>query len=224
MRRFMLSSIALAGLFLAGCARSPAESFGMVGFRGMRVVFVSDSADVTIRDEAPRFAGIPVLPRPESPEVGIRMEVGQRLYAWGAACGSKFIPKRGSWDAKMGLSHASDGWNVADPAFLRNYARTTNTDYIVVLNRVIVRRGDVARSGELVLGKLGFSDVTLDISVIDAREGNRVWRSPAQGRFEALKELDGVTSRAINISIDNFYAAIPQVHRWGCADMVDNFQ
>ncbi|MBK9577912.1 MAG: hypothetical protein IPK50_08440 [Fibrobacterota bacterium] len=224
MRRFTLSFFALMVAMATGCSRSPAESFGMIGFRGMRVVYVSDSADVTYRDEATRFESIPLLTRPESPEVAVRAEVGQRLYAWGANCGSKYVPKRGSWDPKMGLSKASDGWNVASPAFLRNYARTTNTDYIVVLNRVMVRRGDVTRSGEKVLGKLGFADITLDLSVIDAREGKRVWRSPAQGRAESLTELGSLTGKAIDISIDNFYAAIPQVHRWGCADMVDNFK
>lgn len=224
MRRFTLSLIAVMGVLATNCSRSPAESFGMIGFRGMRVVYVSDSADITLKNESTRFESISVLPAGESPEVALRAEVGQRMYAWGANCGSKYVPKRGSWSPKMGLSHASDGWNVADPAFLRNYARTTNTDYIVVLNRVIVRRGDVTRSGEQVLGKLGFADVTLDISVIDAREGSRVWRSPAQGRAESLTELQGITSKGIDIAIDNFYAAIPQVHRWGCSDMVDNFK
>lgn len=224
MRRPLLSLFALVGALAAGCSRSPAESFGMIGFRGMRVVYVSDSADVLTRDESPRFETLPVLPGSESPEVSIRAAVGQRLYAWGANCGSKYVPKRGSWDPKMGLSKASDGWNVADPAFLRNYARTTNTDYIVVLNRVVFRRGDVTRSGEQVLGKLGFADVTLDISVIDAREGKRVWRSPAQGRAESLTELQGLTNKGIASAVDNFYAAIPQVHRWGCSDMVDNFK
>jgi len=217
-----LSTFLALGAIATGCARSPAESFGMVGFRGMRVVFVSDSSDVALRDESPALADIPFVPGSGVAESLVRIAAGHSLYAWGAGCGSQFSPKRVTWDPRMGLSHASDGWNVGEAAVLRGYARATNTDYIVVLNRVTVRRGQ-GRFGDLVSGKPYFAEVSLDISVIDAREGNRVWRSPAQGRAESSTSPESLVPKAMDLAVDNFFSALPEVHRWGCRDIVDRF-
>ena len=144
MRRIPSTLVAFAAIsaLATGCSRSPAESFNTIGFRGMRVVFVSDSADVVIKDLSERVQKVAAMPRSNAPEVAIRQTVGNALYTWGDGCGSQYIPKRVSWDPRMGLAHATDGWNVGDAAVLRSYTRTTNTDYIVVLNRVNVRRGD----------------------------------------------------------------------------------
>ena len=224
----LLSSLSAAASFLAmgvlptGCARSPAESFGMIGFRGMRVVFVSDSSQVAMRDDSPSILDVPYVPGSGVPETLVRVAAGHSLYVWGADCGSQFAPKRVTWDPRMGLSHASDGWNVGDVAVLRGYARATNTDYIVVLNRVSVRRGQ-AEVGERLAGKLPFAEVSLDISVIDAKEGNRVWRSPAQGRAESSSSPESLVPKAMDLAVDNFFAALPEVHRWGCRDIVDRF-
>lgn len=225
MRR--ISILAIAGALVSsftGCARSPVESFKVLGFRGMRVIYVFDSADVEVKDRAPRFANVDVIRGQESPEVGVRSFTGQGLYAWGANCGAKFTPKRGSWDSRMGLSHASDGWNVGDVQVMRNYSRAVNVDYLVVLNRVAVTRGNVVQSGEQVKGTLGYSDVTLDISIIDTRDGKRVWRSLAQGRSEALDSLHRLTPKALEMAVDNFYASLPYVQRWECADLADRFK
>jgi hypothetical protein len=210
------------GVLPTGCARSPAESFGMIGFRGMRVVFVSDSSQVAMRDDSPSLLDVPYVPGSGVPETLVRVAAGHSLYVWGADCGSQFAPKRVTWDPRMGLSHASDGWNVGDVAVLRGYARATNTDYIVVLNRVSVRRGQ-AEVGERLAGKLPFAEVSLDISVIDAKEGNRVWRSPAQGRAESSSSPESLVPKAMDLAVDNFFAALPEVHRWGCRDIVDRF-
>ncbi|HXP89522.1 MAG TPA: DUF4136 domain-containing protein [Fibrobacteria bacterium] len=219
---FTVAAVLAAGVVMTGCARSPAESFGMIGFRGMRVVFVSDSSQVAMRDDSPAFLDVPYVPGSGVPETLVRVAAGHSLYVWGADCGSQFAPKRVSWDPRMGLSHASDGWNVGDVAVLRGYARATNTDYIVVLNRVGVRRG-VAEVGERPSGKLPFAEVSLDISVIDAKEGNRVWRSPAQGRAESSSAPESLVPKAMDLAVDNFFAALPEVHRWGCRDIVDRF-
>jgi hypothetical protein len=224
----LLSSLSAAASFLAmgvlptGCARSPAESFGMIGFRGMRVVFVSDSSQVAMRDDSPALLDVPYVPGSGVPETLVRVAAGHSLYVWGADCGSQFAPKRVTWDPRMGLSHASDGWNVGDVAVLRGYARATNTDYIVVLNRVNVRRG-LGQTGER-LSKLPYAEVSLDISVIDAKEGNRVWRSPAQGRAESSSSPESLVPKAMDLAVDNFFAALPEVHRWGCRDIVDRFK
>jgi hypothetical protein len=124
----------------------------------------------------------------------------------------------------MGLSHAKDGWNVGDPAVLRGYTRATNTDYIVVLNKVALRRGQLARPDEGYAVRPFFADISLDISVIDAKEGKRVWRSPAQGRVESTDSLSRLVPKAIDLAVDNFFAALPQVHRWGCRDLVERFK
>jgi hypothetical protein len=210
--------------FASGCARSPAESFGMIGFKDMRVVFVSDSADVLIREESPRLLELAILPGSDVPETLVRTAAGQGLYTWGASCGSQFRPKRVTWDARMGLSHAKDGWNVGDAAVLRSYTRATNTDYIVVLNKVTLRRGQLARPDAGATIRSSFADVSLDISVIDAKEGKRVWRSPAQGRTESTDSLSRLAPKALDLAVDNFFAALPQVHRWGCRDLVDRFK
>ena len=225
MRRIPSSfSVALAAL-VAGCARSPVESFGMIGFRGMRVVFVSDSSEVQIRDESPKLQGVPVVPSPGSPDLLVRAAASQDLYGWGVDCGSEYIAKRVGWDPRMGLSHASDGWNVGDAPALRAYTRSTNTDYIVVLNRVLVRRGQLPhRVGDESPAKVSYAEVSLDISVIDAKIGRRVWRSPALGRAESLDNLSGMVPKALELAVDNFYAALPEVHRWGCKDIVDRFK
>jgi hypothetical protein len=218
-----VASFLAAGVFATGCARSPAESFGMVGFRGMRVVFVSDSSQVSMRDDSPALLDVPYVPGSGVPETLVRVAAGHSLYAWGANCGSQFAPKRVTWDPRMGLSHASDGWNVGDVAVLRGYARATNTDYIVLLNRVIVHRGQ-AQGDERVPGTLSFAEVSLDISVIDAKEGNRVWRSPADGRAESSGSPESLVPKAMDLAVDNFFAALPEVHRWGCRDIVDRFK
>jgi len=208
----------------SGCARSPAESFGMIGFKDMRVVFVSDSADVVIREESPKLMELAVLPGSEVPETLVRSAAGNGLYLWGANCESQFRPKRVTWDPRMGLSHAVDGWNVGDAAVLRSYTRATNTDYIVVLNRVTLRRGQLARPDQGFTVRPSFADISLDISVIDAKEGKRVWRSPAQGRTQSTDSLSRLVPKALDLAVDNFFAALPQVHRWGCRDLVERFK
>jgi len=216
--------LVVAAAIVSGCARSPAESFGMIGFKDMRVVFVSDSADVVIREESPKLMEQAVLPGSEVPETLVRSAAGNDLYSWGANCGSQYSPKRVTLDPRMGLSHAVDGWNVGDAAVLRNYTRATNTDYIVVLNKVTVRRGQSAHPEEGFSVRPSFADVSLDISVIDAKEGKRVWRSPAQGRTQSLDSLSRLVPNALDLAVDNFFAALPQVHRWGCRDLVERFK
>lgn len=220
MRRFSSSLLAFTAfaLIASGCARSPAESFNTIGFRGMRVVFVSDSAEVVIKDQSERTRKVSPMPRTSAPEVAIRQAVGNSLYMWGDGCGSQYIPKRVTWDPRMGLTHATDGWNVGDAAVLRSYTRTTNTDYIVVLNRVNVRRGDVAKAN------LSFTDVALDISIIDAKAGKRVWRSPAQSRTEAADSLETMVPQALELAVDNFFVSLPEVRRWGCRSVSERFQ
>lgn len=214
----------IGAAFIAGCARSPVESFGMIGFRNMRVVFVSDSADVAIREESSKLLDVPVLPGSGVPETLVRTAAGQGLYSWGDGCGSQFRPKRVTWDARMGLSHAKDGWNVGDAAVLRSYTRATNTDYIVVLNKVALRRGQLARPDEGATVRPFFADISLDISVIDAKDGRRVWRSSAQGRTQSTDSLSRLVPKALDLAVDNFFAALPQVHRWGCRDLVERFK
>lgn len=225
MRRFSFALLACASFVTlgTGCSRSPAESFNTIGFRGMRVVFVSDSADVTLKDASERVKNVSVMPRTSAPELAIRQVVGTSLYSWGEHCGSQYIPKRVTWDPRMGLTHATDGWNVGDAAVLRSYTRTTNTDYIVVLNKVSVKRGDVAKAGEGAVSKLSFSDVALDISIIDAKAGKRVWRSPAQARTEATDSLELMVPQALDLAVDNFFVSLPEVRRWGCRNMGDRF-
>jgi len=208
----------------SGCARSPAESFGMIGFKDMRVVFVSDSAEVVIREESPKLMEMAILPGSDVPETLVRSAAGQDLYAWGTNCGSAFRPKRVGLDPRMGLSHAKDGWNVGDAAVLRGYTRATNTDYIVVLNKVSLRRGQLSRPDEGSTVRPSYADATLDISVIDAKEGKRVWRSPAQGRTQSTDSLSRLVPKALDLAADNFFAALPQVHRWGCRDFVERFK
>jgi hypothetical protein len=226
MRRFSSALLACTAfaLIASGCARSPAESFNTIGFRGMRVVFVSDSAEVIIKDQSERTRKVSPMPRTSAPEVAIRQAVGNSLYSWGDGCGSQYIPKRVTWDPRMGLTHATDGWNVGDAAVLRSYTRTTNTDYIVVLNRVNVRRGDVAKPGEGTKAKLSFTDVALDISIIDAKAGKRVWRSPAQSRTEATDSLETMVPQALELAVDNFFVSLPEVRRWGCRTVSERFQ
>jgi hypothetical protein len=190
----------------------------------MRVVFVSDSADVIIKDQSERTRNVSPMPRTSAPELAIRQAVGNALYTWGDGCGSQYIPKRVTWDPRMGLTHATDGWNVGDAAVLRSYTRTTNTDYIVVLNRVNVRRGDVAKAGDGVKTKLSFTDVALDISIIDAKAGKRVWRSPAQSRTEATDSLETMVPQALDLAVDNFFVSLPEVRRWGCRTVSERFQ
>lgn len=226
MRRIPSTLFAFAAIsaLATGCSRSPAESFNTIGFRGMRVVFVADSADVIIKDLSERVQKVSAMPRSNAPEVAIRQTVGSALYTWGDNCGSQYVPKRVTWDPRMGLAHATDGWNVGDAAVLRSYTRTTNTDYIVVLNRVNVRRGDVAKAGEGVKSKLSYSDVALDISIIDAKAAKRVWRSPAQARTEATDSLETMVPQALDLAVDNFFVSLPEVRRWGCRTVGDRFQ
>lgn len=224
MRRTCTILSVAAATLVSGCARSPAESFGMIGFRGMRVVFVSDSSDISIREESAKLQEIPIVAQDGSPEVVVRTAVGQALYGWGADCHSQFTPKRVTWDPRMGLSHASDGWNVGDAAGLLGYTKATNTDYIVAVNKVLVKRGEVGRGSPLTGRKTYFAEVSLDLSVIDAKEGKRVWRSPALGRTESTDSLQNLVPQALELAIDNFYTALPQVHRWGCREIVDRFK
>ena len=224
MRRISSALLAssAAALVVSGCARSPAESFNTIGFRGMRIAFVSDSAEIIIKDQSERTRKVAPMPRTAAPEVAIRQAVGNSLYSWGEGCGSQYIPKRVTWDPRMGLTHATDGWNVGDAAVLRSYTRATNTDYIVVLNRVNVRRGDVGKAGEA--AKLSFTDVALDISIIDAKAGKRVWRSPAQSRTEAADSLESMVPHALELAVDNFFVSLPEVRRWGCRTVSERFQ
>ncbi len=224
MRRISSALLAssAAALVVSGCARSPAESFNTIGFRGMRIAFVSDSAEIIIKDQSERTRKVAPMPRTAAPEVAIRQAVGNSLYSWGEGCGSQYIPKRVTWDPRMGLTHATDGWNVGDAAVLRSYTRATNTDYIVVLNRVNVRRGDVGKAGEA--AKLSFTDVALDISIIDAKAGKRVWRSPAQSRTEAADSLESMVPQALELAVDNFFVSLPEVRRWGCRTVSERFQ
>jgi hypothetical protein len=60
--------------------------------------------------------------------------------------------------------------------------------------------------------------------VIDAKEGNRVWRSPADGRAESSGSPESLVPKAMDLAVDNFFAALPEVHRWGCRDIVDRFK
>ena len=224
MRRICTTVLATTVAFLSGCARSPAESFGMVGFRGQRVVFVSDSSEISIKEEAPPLLETPLFPKDGSPEILVRQAAGQALYEWGATCRSQFVPKRVSWDPRMGLSKASDGWNVGDPAYLLAYTKSTNTDYIVVLNKVSVKRSQVKQPGIALAKRPLYAEVSLDISVIDAKDGKRVWRSPAVGRFDSNDSLARLVPKALELAVDNFYSSLPQVHRWGCQELVDRFK
>lgn len=224
MRPFRTALALSVSALMFGCARSPVESFGMMGFRGQRVVFVSDSAEVSFKDESPALQEVRVLPVDGSPEVLLRQAAGQGLYEWGATCQSQFVPKRVTWDPRMGLSRASDGWNVGDAPYLLAYTRATGTDYIVILNKVMVKRGQVRHPGEASARKTFFSEASLDISVIDAKQGKRVWRSPAQSRYETQDSIPRMVPKALELAVDNFYAALPQVHRWGCRDLVDRFK
>jgi len=209
---------------LASCTRAPSESFANYGIRDARVVFVADSSEIEIKDVAPRFRGVPFLRTGETPAIALRALAGRELAAWGLNCGSHFQPKGGSFDLRMGLVRQTDGWNVGNAQVMRNYVRATGTDYIVLLNKLTVTRGDLDRAGAGLQGKLGQGDAVLDLSVIDARAGKRVWRSQAQARAERADTLEYLGRDAIRQAVDNFFTSLPESHRWGCSDLNDRFK
>lgn len=219
----VLLSVSALGLF-ASCTRAPSESFANQGIRDARVVFVADSSVVEVKDVSPRFKAVTFLRPGETPAVALRAIAGRELTGWGANCGSKYMSKGGSFDVRMGLVRQTDGWNVGNPVVLRNYVKTTGTDFIVLLNKLTITRGDLERAGAGAQGKLGIGDAVMDISVIDAKAGKRVWRSSAQARAERPDSLELIGRDAIRQAVDNFFTSLPESRRWGCTELMDRFK
>lgn len=186
------------------------------------MVFVADSSDVVIKDESTRFKGIPFVRPGETPAPALRAATGKALVTWGA-CGSKYMSKAGSFDIRMGLARQTDGWNVGNIQVLRNYVKTTGTDYIVLLNKLSITRADLERVGAGNVGRFASAEAVIDLSVIDARVGKRVWRSQAQGRAERADSLDILGRDAIRMAVDNFFTALPDSRRWSCPELSDRF-
>lgn len=205
------------------CSRAPAESFASDGIRDARVVFVSDSSEVSIKDESTRFKTIPFVRAGETPTTALRAATSKALFSWGA-CGAKFMPKPGSFDPRMGLARQADGWNVGNPQVLRNYVKTTGTDYLVLVNKIAITRADLERAGAGNVGYFAVADAAIDISVVDARVGKRVWRSQAVGRAERADSLEHLGRDAIRMAVDNFFTALPDARRWSCPEMSDRFK
>lgn len=222
-RKTALSLCALSFSAFVACSRAPAESFASEGIRDARVVFVSDSSDVVIKDESTRFKSIPLVRVGETPSTALRAATGKALVGWGS-CGARFMAKPGSFDPRMGLTRQADGWNVGNTQVLRNYVRTTGTDYLVLVNKIGITRADLERMGAGNVGQFAFADATLDISVIDARVGKRVWRSQATGRAERADSLEILGRDAIRMAVDNFFTALPDARRWSCPEMSDRFK
>lgn len=211
---------ALSALGLSGCARGLAEGYTSMGFRGQKVVVVADQAEVAARTTAASLQGRPYFAKGENLQQAFRNVVRDSLVAWGEDCGAQFFPKHGSYSLNMGLMHAADGWNVADPAVLRTYAKATGSDYLVVVNKVDVRRLDVrAADGAPVLG----TDLVLDLSVIDAQQGTRVARETITGHSEAATP-EQLVPKALGLAVDNFFVGVPEARRWGCQGLADRFE
>lgn len=223
MARTTLSLCLLSLAALASCSRAPAETFANEGLRDSRVVFVSDSSEIVIKDESTRFKNIPFVRAGETPSTALRATTGKALVAWGT-CGGKYMSKSGSFDQRMGLSRQTDGWNVGNAVVLRNYVRTTGTDYIVLLNKLSITRADLERTGGGSVGRFAIADAVLDLSIIDAKVGKRVWRSQAQGRAERADSLEVLGQDAIRMAVDNFFTALPDAQRWSCPDLSDRFK
>ncbi|MEN9353621.1 MAG: hypothetical protein RL318_946 [Fibrobacterota bacterium] len=206
---------------LTGCARGLAENYSSMGFRGQKVVFVADQADVVVKTTSEALKNKPYLRMGENVQSAFRALVRDSLAAWGTDCGAQFFPKEGSYSLRMGLMHAADGWNVADPNVLKNYARANNTDYLVVVNKIEVKRLDVrAADGAPIVG----TDLVLDLSVIDARQGTRVARESITGHSESAESLDLLVPKAMGLAVDNFFVGVPEARRWGCRGLADRFQ
>jgi len=217
-----LALLAAVGL-TASCTRAPSETFSGNGFRDARVVIVADTSDIETKDVSPRFRGIPFVRPGETPAPALRAASGRELTAWGAGCGSRFQPKAGSFDVRMGLVRQADGWNVGNAIVMRNYVRATQTDYLVVVNKVLVSRNEIDRAGAGLQGKIAQVEATLDISVIDAAAGKRVWRSQSQAKAERVDSLEILARDAIRQAADNFFTSLPEARRWGCPEVLDRF-
>lgn len=214
-----LSAVATFGL--GGCARGLAEGYTSMGFRGQKVVVVADQADVVAKTTAASLEGKPYLAKGENLRNAFRSVVRDSLVAWGEDCGAQFFPKHGSYSLNMGLMRAADGWNVADPNVLRSYAKATNSDYLVVVNRIDVKRLDVrAADGAPILG----TDLTLDLSVIDAQAGTRVARETITGHSESAQAPEQLVTTALGLAVDNFFVGVPEARRWGCSGLSDRFE
>jgi len=220
--RNILTSMTCLGL-LASCSQAPSEAFAGKGFQDSRVVFVADSSDVEVKDVSLAFKDVPFLRKGETRSLVLRATTGRELSNWGLGCGSHFNSKAGSFDIRMGLSRQTDGWNVGNPVVMRNYHKITGTNYLVLLNKLSISRVEIERTGGGLQGKLGQGDAVLDISVIDVREGKRVWRSQVQARAERKDTLELLGRDAIRMAVDNFFTILPEAHRWGCSDMSDRF-
>lgn len=206
---------------LSGCARGLAENYSSMGFRGQKVVFVADQAEVVAKTTSPALKDVPYVRKGENVQQVFRELVRDSLAAWGADCGAQFFPKEGSYSLRMGLMHAADGWNVADPNVVRTYARATGTDYLVLVNKVEAKRLDVrAADGAAIVG----TDLVLDLSVIDARQGTRVARETITGHSEQADSLGLLIPKALGLAVDNFFVGVPEARRWGCQGLADRFQ
>jgi hypothetical protein len=206
---------------LSGCARGLAEGYGSMGFRDQKVVFVADQAEIKVRTTSEALKAIPYLRMGENTIKLTREVVRDSMTKWGSDCGAQFFPKEGSYSLRMGLMHAADGWNVADPNVVRNYSRANNTDYIVMVNSVEIRRGEVSNAaGRRMLG----ADVNLDITVIDARQGLRSVRETTTGHFESADSLHALVPQALGLAVDNFFVGVPEARRWGCKGLADRFK
>jgi hypothetical protein len=206
---------------LSGCARGLAEGYSSMGFRGQKVVFVADQAEVVVKTTSVALKEMPYLHKGENVQAAFRTLVRDSLAAWGADCGAQFFPKEGSYSLRMGLMHAADGWNVADPNVVKNYARANGTDYLVVVNKIEVKRLDVrAADGAPIVG----ADLVLDLSVIDARQGTRVARESITGHSESAQSLEKLVPNALGLAVDNFFVGVPEARRWGCRGLADRFQ
>ncbi|MCB9497212.1 MAG: hypothetical protein H6686_10055 [Fibrobacteria bacterium] len=219
--RYILAPLALG--ILASCTRAPSESFASHGLRDARVVFIADTAEIEIKDISSRFKGIPVLRPGENPASALPLVAGKELVGWGSGCGGHFLPKAGSYDPRMGLTRQPDGWNVGSAGTMRNYVRTTGTDYLVVLNKVSLTRSELDRMGAGTQGRIVQGEAGLDLSVIDARAGKRVWRSVSQAKAERVDSLELLARDAVRQAADNFFTSLPESRRWGCPEALDRF-
>ena len=220
-RSYPLFLAAIAAVGMSGCARGLAESYTSMGFRNQKVVFIADQADVAVRTTAPSLAKTPYFQDKEDASTILRQVTRDSLVAWGFDCGAHFFPKEGSYSLRMGLMHAADGWNVADQNVVRSYARANNTDYLVVVNSIDIHRGEVSNAaGKPMLG----ADVTLDVTVIDARQGVRAVRETTTGHFESADSPSTLVQQALGLAVDNFFVGVPEARRWGCKGLADRFK
>ena len=220
-RSYPLFLAVIAAVGMSGCARGLAESYTSMGFRNQKVVFIADQADVAVRTTAPSLAKTPYFQDKEDASTILRQVTRDSLVAWGFDCGAHFFPKEGSYSLRMGLMHAADGWNVADQNVVRSYARANNTDYLVVVNSIDIHRGEVSNAaGKPMLG----ADVTLDVTVIDARQGVRAVRETTTGHFESADSPSTLVQQALGLAVDNFFVGVPEARRWGCKGLADRFK